>query len=181
MEGKRNTVYYLEGFEKSDLLEQARLLGCFLDREDILLFSYYHVEENAQTLEILKKLSSFLEESDDVYEDDKETTEFISSRTVVENTEWLLPREPFRKVTKVIWFRPKDISEVVQSIKINQNFICVVLNQKDDFSKHSFVLSPVDSDNGVELEIIEKVSGKFKELVLPKLQKVIEHLSYKQE
>jgi hypothetical protein len=105
----------------------AHLLGLFIKKDSLLLFSFY--ERNLPLV-------------------DTDIQDFINERSLYINSEWVLPWEetiphwdqPNNTPPNIIWFSVKTKDEIIKAIDIDSLFRCVVVKEGDDFYKYSNVI-----------------------------------------
>lgn len=104
----------------------SMILSLFLVGNSSLLFSFY--ERNLHLYNVT-------------------TQDFILNRCVFVNSEWVLPWaetiphwDELNTPPKIIWFSVTKKEDILQAIKIDHLFRCVVIEQGKDFQQHSNVL-----------------------------------------
>ncbi|RJG20782.1 hypothetical protein [Paenibacillus thiaminolyticus] len=146
---------FLEGMEDLDSFEEvAEILFCFLERNDMLLFSY---------------LESILRHVE------PETKQFLEERTVFINSEWVLSHPPLNKIKPTLWVQPQNVAESVQLLKMNSLFTCIVLPKGAKFHDMSYVLDLFEGTEHEVLAIEQRTASNsdFETHVLPKLQNLL--------
>lgn len=104
----------------------AVILSLFVEEQSLLLFSFY--ERN-------------------IHQYSSATQKFIWDRCIFVNSEWVLPWEETvphwdeaNTPPKIIWFSVKEKADMVQAIKIDHLFRCVVIKEGEEFEQYSNVL-----------------------------------------
>lgn len=161
--------------------EQVSLIECFIIKDEVLLFSCPDKDnlenEDKEVQEVYKKImaltlkmSSEKNLLDDL-EEDVLVKKFISERKRFVNNEWILPWTPPRlRIKQTIWYEAEDKNDILKTIEINKHFLCIVLENRENFSSIKYVISHVDFDDCSTLIIIEKKEEDFIKNVMPKLQ-----------
>lgn len=185
---KLDDNYIINEFHEIDNFElEAEVLRCFLGLNRKLLFGckwkvidLHNIDNeimSEQTKKMYKELAQFMIHDEENDRRIKAEKLFIDERTVLTNNEWPFAWEaPNKGVTETIWFCPRGKSEIVKSIKIDQLFNCIVLDINSQFNDFSYAIGLNEDDDGTSLEIIVKNEDEFINVVIPKLQKLINNL-----
>lgn len=75
-----------------------------------------------------------------------------------------------KECPNVIWYKVENIKEIIEAIKIEQNFNCAVINQEGRIEDAVYLLNSNEDDEFNSLTIREKNEGDFINEVLPKLE-----------
>ena len=149
--GKCGSYIVLHNFhEVSGFGNYAKILNCFVDKEDILLFDGSIVSEIGDEME------------------------YIKEHTCIESTYWIGYFEPDYEIEEPIpWFLPKGINEIVEAIKINSLFKCIVLEKGRSITEYKYSIEHLEEDYGSSLYINEGILGSFWSNVLPRLKELV--------
>ncbi|MDR5002168.1 hypothetical protein [Brevibacillus parabrevis] len=129
-----------------------------------------------------KVLNCFLEEGDmflfngGVIASCHNCNQFIRDRLVIEDDEWIdffPPDEDCDLASKTAWYYAISKDEVIQALRYNGLFSCVVLKKGRNLSERSFELFHLEEDLGSSLYIRESTPGKFVNMVLPRIKEII--------
>lgn len=180
--------YIIKGFDEvSDFELEAEILSCFLDNNSRLIFGckwrivdLYNIDNENMSEEIrkmYKELAGFMIQDEENDTRIKAQKSFIDEKTVFTNNEWPFPWEaPNKEVAETIWFSPKDKSEIVKAMKIDEFYNCIVLNINSEFNKLSYAIGVSEDVDGVSMIVITKNEKQFVNIVIPKIQKLISNL-----
>jgi hypothetical protein len=150
----------IENFQEVESIEQiVEILKCFVKENEMLLFAFA-TDIDSLDLEDHKQL--------------------IKSRTKYINQEWVLPWDPPNKgVPEITWYNPKNNEEMIDSVVINQLFLCVVLGNTEAFSNYSYVIRHIEEVDSSSLCFTEVKKGDFKKNVFPRIKSIINEVKEK--
>lgn len=143
----------IEDFQKVGSISGiVDFLNCFVNDNQKLLFAFSS-DLNSIDTEIHKKL--------------------VIDRTAYINNEWVLPWDPPQKrLPTTSWICPIGKNEMIEAIKMNYLFLCVVVDKQSRFQDYSYVLRHIEEDVSFSLCFTEKKLGDFEKNVLPKLKQL---------
>ena len=151
-----SNLFFLEGIEEIETLEEvADILSCFVNEEDILLFSID--EENLLNIP-------------------HDGTRYFEERTMFRNNEWVLPHAPISTTSPrfQLWYRPLDRDEIVETLKRDYyGCLCVVIKKGSDFKDLTLILNIFEGQECEVLSIEDRSQRDFISLVLPRLQELL--------
>lgn len=143
-------LYFLEEIDEIESFEEmADFLGCFVNDDVVLLFNC--LEANYLTK-------------------DENERKFINERIMFRNNEWVQPFQPSDAVQSQVWYRVVGRDEIVQALKIDQYYLCVILKRGAEFNNISYVLNIFESTEFEVLQIEDRTQKEFRTLVLPRLK-----------
>ncbi|MFE1631344.1 hypothetical protein ACFLFF_31900 [Brevibacillus reuszeri] len=175
---KQTNGYILEGFHEVIGFEmEIDVLKCFLEQEDQILFSYIITNENDHFANTITELPLVIDDE----EQEKRDLKFVEERTIFRNNEWLLPWHPYREISEILWYLPKNNLEIIKAMQINEFFTGIILKQNRDFNDYSYILVKVEDDEGVSLFILEQAADHFVNHVIPRLESLFQEPLYKDE
>lgn len=124
----------------------ADLLSLFIEKDSLILFSFY--ERNIDLFDL-------------------STQKFISERCVFINSEWVLPwaetmphwDEPNQTPPKIIWFSTIQKEDMIKAIEIDCLFRCIVIKKGEDFEQYSSVLFHQEYYSSIDEEDYEYYLG----------------------
>jgi len=100
-------------------------------------------------------------------------------RIVFENKYYLDEGGIKRSTSSSIWYCPLNCEEIIQSMKNEVQYSCIILNEKAKFSKYSYACHYEETAEDYDLLIFDK-NERFYKNVIPKLlkldKKIIESL-----
>ncbi|UED73386.1 hypothetical protein [Brevibacillus sp. DP1.3A] len=143
----------IENFEEiGSIKDIVNFLECFIDNDEMLLFAFSEDINSIDTVSHRK---------------------LIEDRTMFINNEWVFPWEPPQKgVPSINWYAPVGTIEVIDAIKINQLFLCVVLDKKKTFQEYTYMIRKIEEDASFTLCFTEKRSQHFQKYVFPKIKQL---------
>jgi hypothetical protein len=144
----------IENFQEvGSVNEIVYFLNCFVNDNQKLLFAFSG-DLNSIDSAIHKKL--------------------VFDRTAYINNEWVLPWDPPKKrLPSTHWICPIGKEEVIEAIKMNQLFLCVIVDKQGTFQEYSYVLRHIEEDTSFSLCFTEKREGDFQRNVLPKIKQFL--------
>jgi hypothetical protein len=145
--------YYIEGLDDIESLEvNALLLKCFVREGDRLLFGLSKNQLSSPNLEEVRSRIMY-----------KNKVNLCNAPPREENDdEWLC------------WFRADSLDEIVEAIKLDVLFMCVVIPREGDFFEHYYVLDAFEVSDGDVLWIQDIFENDFRSRVLPKLKELLQ-------
>lgn len=106
---------------------------------------------------------------------------WIEERIILENKMFIDDEGIKNGTTSSIWYMPKNMQEILQSMKDEINYKCIILNKDVDISKYSYAFYYQESEDNYDLLVFDRCNS-FANQVLPKLkkydEKTIELLKY---
>jgi hypothetical protein len=190
---KENHNYIFKGFhELSNHELESEVLSCFLENDSMLLFgckwrviqfnNLDNEEMSEQTKKMYKELAQFMvldEENDNKI---SRTKSFIDERTVFINNEWPFSwNSPNKEVKETIWFQPRDKMDLIETIKIDEFYNCIVLDKKSEFKDYSYTIEVREDDDGSIMVVSAKDENEFETIVIPRIKRLIGNLIIKVE
>ena len=164
---RMNKPYYLiDDFKDITMQDIVNVLNSFVDENRKLLFSIFEMNLNCMQVEDIN---------------------FIKSRAVNIDNRWVLPwQSPFAEAPKNIWVKPNNDEEIAKLIKLSCfDILCIVVDEEYNLDNPYYILlrnHDEYEDYSVErLRIIDKSSGDFNDVVLPKLKEIIKSLEITQD
>jgi hypothetical protein len=185
---KKNNYYILEPFN-FEFVEEADLLEGILMEDEFVLFGFKFYDFDINKLDELldedlkKGYKAALESgvfdttvSPEEERAQKELEEFISKRTTFTNNEWMMKHtSKIRNEPMTTWIRPESREEMIKILKmttIDYQFMCVLINNDQDFNTYRIGIKLVEGDENNELIFIENKKDTFLKDVLPRLKRI---------
>ncbi|MBW5468326.1 hypothetical protein GPJ61_10705 [Brevibacillus formosus] len=151
--GKHKDFFILKDYhEITDYEVEYKVLSCFLEEGELLLFNG-------------GVITSY-----------NNCNQFIRDRLVFEDDEWIdffPPDEDCDLESKTSWYFATNKDEVIQALRYNGLFSCVVVMKGRELSERSFELFHLEEDYGSSLYIREKIPGLFTNMVLPRIKEIM--------
>ncbi|KPU45385.1 hypothetical protein OXPF_10320 [Oxobacter pfennigii] len=154
--------YHLQNYDEGDFFDGlqyyenvADIIDCFMDDDEFALIPI---------------AESFIK--DGLIEEQYE--QFIREKIVFTRKEWIY-NTPIDgdTIPNFIWYKVKDKDEVINALKFDFLFNCVVIKTGSSINEASFILNANEDSDYNSLSIREKEKGDFEKRVLPKLKKLL--------
>lgn len=146
-----DNILDFEDYDEQKYIENtSNIIDCFLENSDRLLFC------------IMEDQLNWLSQND---------KEFIEQRTICINNEWAynIPK-PKHETPKIRWYEALNKSDVMQLIRDDWQFTCVIIHKNDEISDAKYILNVDEGDECNILHIKERRNGTFLNAVLPNLK-----------
>ncbi|MBQ3420652.1 MAG: hypothetical protein IJH34_03085 [Romboutsia sp.] len=160
----------------------ADFISLFLGENSIAIFASIDIEyflnhlqnEDENIQNFYNKLFEFnRSQGYGILKDDKDEREkrkFIEERTVFINNESdILDIYPGRKKRRTIWYKVNNKQEIIKAINMDQFFKCIILQKGKDFYEYDYGIKQYETEEGMDLRIIERQIGTFEKYIYPKI------------
>lgn len=187
---KKNHYYIFNGFHELCNYElEAEVLSCFLEHDRIFLFGckWRVIDCNnldnekmcEQTRKMYKELAQFMVLDEENDKRISSTKSFIDERTVFINNEWPFFWNSSNKgVNETIWFQPRDKMELIETIKMDEFYSCIVLGKKNEFKDFSYAIGVCEDDDGNIMVVSAKDENYFETIVIPRIKRLVGNLTF---
>lgn len=96
---------------------------------------------------------------------------FIKDRIIFKNDFWIYNTPSYEENHPTfIWYVANNKSDIIEALKIDQNFNCAIIPHKGNIEDAIYVINSNEDDESNSLSIREKNKGDFFKKVVPNLE-----------
>lgn len=145
---------------KYNCLDTVEDLYCKLLKQDIEIMKWQEIDQVKLMIFTLITFSNHNEGE----------RRWIEDRIIFENKMFIDDEGIKNGTSSSIWYMPKNTREIIQSMKDEVDYKCIILNKDVDISKYSYALSYQETEDNYDLLIFDRCNS-FAKQVLPILER----------